>query len=221
MNQGSVPVENGAPARIAVEDPWGYVYKNFYGLAMYYANIYAKAVRRPECFEDFRNEMLYAMVECFVKYGDRPREEIVKILKTVPRNYFGSRIMVKEFQAPRVDLEWLRENIVVVENAEHFEFLYDRYYDRFLDEYFRLGAEAPESDERKVLFEILYPSADFAAFLKGSNITGGVSKTLLRDYFQAMHKWSRGYFEQVFRGIRLDVDWDEQEIVRIDEMTEA
>lgn len=205
------------PIRVAVEDPWGYVYKNFYGLAVYYANIYAKATRRTECFEDFRNEMLYAMVECFIKYGDRPREEVVKIIKTVPRNYFGSRLSVKEYQAPRVDFDWLRDNLVVVENAERLEFLYDHYYEKFLDEYFRLGQEAPESDERKVLFEILYPSKDFQEFLRGSNISGGVSKTLLRDYFQAMHKWSRGYFEQVFRGIRLDVNWDEQEIPCINE----
>lgn len=190
---GVLAEDASAVVRQPVEDPWKYVYKNFYGLAVYYATLFAKSTGRYELCDDIRNELLYGMVEVVVKYADRPRGEVVKIIKTVPRNYWGSKLCVKDM-ATKYSLD-----SVVIENVERFEMFYDRYYEKFLDEYFQVGREG--SPERQVVMEILYPSKEFQEFLWSRKQCGGVTRTVLRDYFRAKLKWSRGYFDDVFAGL--------------------
>lgn len=186
-------VKDGTRKKEPKEDPWAFVFSRFYGLAVYYSNIYANMTKHRELFEDFRNEMLYWMVDAYQHNAHRPLHEIVKIIKTVPRNYYGSRLCAKEFRIVKVGLD------VQIENIERFEMLYDKYYEKFLDEHYHLNEDA--SDEKMVLMEILYPSEAFQRFVQGAGLR--INRGTLREYFKRKHKWTRGYFDDVFKNIKI------------------
>jgi hypothetical protein len=196
-------VAESRASRIAIqrqpkEDPWAFIWQNFYGLAVYYSLIYARKTKHWELKDDFRNEMLYAMVDAYTKYRDRPLSEQIKIFKTIPFNYYSSKLDRKWMTLEHVPIE----NKAIVEDEDRFRSLYDAYYEEFLDTHYRLNVEE-DTDEKMVLMQILYPSKEFQDFIEEEKDRHQMTKAMLRKFFCQKYKWSTKYFEEVFANVKI------------------
>lgn len=177
------------------EDAWSFVWHNFYGLAMFWAGKHVRALRRPDDFEDIKNDMLYGMVEVYNRYRDRPLVDTIKIIKSVPFHYYTSKLLRKN-NLNKERLDDHAHHLTV--DSGSFDNLYDYYYDRFLTDHY-LGDDCV--DEREVLMQIVMPSDDFKAYIKDNGCSLG--RDSLYGFFRSKYKWSRRYFDQVFKNARV------------------
>ena len=185
------------------KEAWDYVYGNFHKLAGYYAYKYACKLKDLTLIHDFKTDILLEMFKACCKYSRLPENQMDKIMKTIPVYFFQNKVMRKENRIEKITLDETSESIhsqIIIENLEKVESLYDKYYEYFLSEKYKMNKYM--AHEKLVLFEILYPSKEFKRFMFRNKDNLVVTANILYKYFRHKKKWGKNYFDNVLHNVK-------------------
>lgn len=179
------------------EDPWVYIDKKYKNLIHYYGHRLTKFIydyeEKKQQRLDHEQNMKIAMVEAYSKYASQPLENVNKVLKTIPTNYCRSYYSnVKNTQK--------KKHKITIENTADFANLFDFYYEKFINNEYKLT----EHSEEYEILTVVINSEEYKEYAGSKK--SFMSVNMLRNFFTSIKKWPGHKFDNAIRHIGKEYD---------------